>query len=236
MDTLGELMIAVYVFLAMINVWAAANRRRIVFCITKSMLMLVLIGVYAVNSSLVLPQVVVALFFAWLGDVLLLPSGDKRMGKGVEWGLDKVISPVTLGGLAFIICHILYIWTFCQVRYPHNEWQPYVIIMLVYIISGKLFYTAFIRDFSGLADFMKLGIGIYVFVLLMMSFSSTLLIGTHGTYAVFPFIGSLFFIFSDYLIAIGYKTKKTFIYHPWIMASYLISQILISAGLVLLGF
>lgn len=218
---LGGFLTALYVFLAIINVGAASIRKRIPFCITKSTLMLVLMAVYAANSSSLLLSVVLALFFAWSGDVLLLYRGSASLA----WG-----------GLAFMICHLLYIWTFWQIRYPHSQWQSYVIVALLYIFIGKLFYTSFIRNFYELTDILKLGIGLYLLIILMMSFSSLLILRANNICTFLPFMGSLLFIFSDYLLAIGSIIKNSLIYYPWAMASYLTAQLLIIGGLVLLGF
>ena len=221
MDMHGGFLTAIYVLLSMINVGAASHRKGILFCKTKSILMLVLMAVYAVNSSTLLLSVVLALLCAWLGDVLLLYRGNASL---------------TWGGLAFIFCHLLYIWTFWQISYPHSEWQSYVIVALLYIFVGKLFYTGFIRNFYELNDFLKCGIGLYLLIILMMSFSSSLIIRANNIYTFAPFIGSLLFLFSDYLLAIGYKMQNTFLYYPWAMASYLTAQLLIIGGLVLLEF
>ncbi|HWP95467.1 MAG TPA: lysoplasmalogenase [Syntrophomonadaceae bacterium] len=236
MDIPGEFMMAVYIFLSFINVWASSSDRKwIPFCITKPILMLVLIGVYVTNSSSVLLCVVLALFFAWLGDVLLL-DGVIRMGRNAKPGLNYAQSNLVLGGFAFIICHLFYIWTFNQIGSSQNEWPLYGIVMLVYMIVGKLFYDCYIRDFLDLDNFIKWGIGLYEFAILIMSSSSVLIIKGNELYTFVPFIGSLFFLLSDYLLALGYKMKNAFIYHPWVMASYLTAQFLIIAGLVLSGY
>lgn len=233
MDKLGELMILVYVVLTVINVGAAWKRKWIVFCITKPTLMLVLMGVYLAYSRSALIWVVLALLFAWLGDVFLL-SGDNRMEKEAAPALHKARNTFALGGFSFIMCHLIYIWTFFQISPPHFEWTL-AIVVLVYILIAYFFYASIIRDFSGLDKGMKAGMGFYALVILTMSFSSLQLIQINELYTFIPFLGSLLFLLSDYLLAIGYKMDNSIIYRPWVMGSYASAQFLIIVGLILLG-
>lgn len=224
-------MLFFYVISSLINIWSAFNRIEFLFVITKPLLMLSLLGVYITNSVVVLIQVVLALLFAWLGDMFLLYR-SKREKKGVS--PLQLSCLLTLAGIAFSSCHLLYVLTFILLRNPHNNGGTLSITGLVYIIIGIFLYISLIRGFSGLDVYLKIGLKIYTFFILMMSFSSTFIIDINQLYTLFPFIGSWLFIFSDYLLAYGYKHNSSSTYHPWVMLSYLTAQFLIIAGLLLL--
>lgn len=225
-------MIESYILLSIINIWAVFKRKRILFSITKPLLMLVLMGVYIVYSPVLQILVVYALAFAWIGDMFLL-SASKMVGEDIKQILIKSRYALASGVVAFIICHLFYIWTFFRLSIPDNNLIIYILIMLVYIIIGDLFYLTYVRDFAELDSASKVGIGIYVFVILLMSFSSLLIINITKIYTILPFMGSLLFILSDYLLAIGYKRNNSINHQPWVMASYLTAQFLIIAGLIL---
>lgn len=229
MDIPGGIMIITYILLSIINVWAAFTRNWIPFCVSKSMLMLVLIGVYIQKSIFVIPWVVLALLFAWFGDVLLL-RGDKS----ARISFYSTRYALTYGGFAFIISHLFYILTFCQLTTSLVAWKLSAVVSLVYILTGSLFYVHFVQNSFGLDRSTKIGIGVYIFALLMMSFSSTLIVNPHDSITYIPFVGSLFFMLSDFLLAIGCKTDHAFRYRPWAMASYLTAQFVIIWGLLLM--
>ncbi len=233
MDKPEDLMVAAYTLLSAVNVWSAFKRKWIPFCLTKPMLMLALMGVYAVSSASVSILVVIALFFAWLGDVLLLLT-NKRMGEGTRSALYQSRYSFVSGGIAFIICHICYIIAFDRLSNSYIVEAFYFPIIMVYVLIGILFWKSFIQGIL-VNKFIKLGTGVYVFIILMMSFSSTWLITPGKPISFFPLIGSLLFILSDYLLSIGFKTNNAFRYHPWAMISYLSGQFLIIIGLILLG-
>ena len=234
MDILSEFTVIAYVLLSAINVWAVFNQKWMLFSVTKPILMLVLLTVYLLNSSSVLISVIIALFFAWLGDLFLL-SRQQGVEKDAKKLFSSIKNTISIGGFAFVICHIFYILTFYHIGAFNFQWKLYVII-IIYVTIGMLFYAGYTRGFAGLNKFMKVGIGVYVFAILMMSFSSTLIVNPDNPNTLIPFIGSILFILSDSLLAISYKTKNTLIYHPWVMASYLTAQFLIIMGLLFLGF
>lgn len=221
MNMIGRILAVAYVILSLINVGAAHNREHLPFYITKCILMLVLMAVYVTTSSTVWLTIVFALFFAWAGDVLLLYRGNTSL---------------VPGGLAFIVCHILYSWSFWQIGYPAGHGQAYLIVALLFICICIWFSAKYIHRLYQLNDLQKYGIGLYLVVILFMSFSSLLILKPGYIYTFLPLIGSLLFIFSDYLLALGSIIKNTVIYYPWTMASYLTAQFLIVGGLILMGF
>lgn len=233
MDIIGGITIVGYVILALLNVGAAAQHRKALFSITKPLLMLVLVGLYLANSSSPHISVVLALFFAWWGDVSLM--GDiNSMKSGFSSVRRKARCRLAWGGLSFLLGHLFYIGTFFHLRNPHYEWLIYVLIFLAYIIIGILLNTVLIRDLPGLGKLMEFGAKVYAAVLLLMSFSSTLIISPPHLFTWLPFMGSLFFIMSDLLLADEHKSSRAINYRPWVMGTYTTAQFLIVIGLALL--
>lgn len=232
MDKSGDFIFITYVLLSVINVRAALHRKWLPFSLSKAILMPVLTGFYAVNSSARSMSVVLALFFAWSGDVLLLIP-NKKIVKNLRSAFHSGRNALVAGGIAFSTCHLCYIESFYRLRVPSGELIWYVPVMAIYMLLGIVFYTCLKQHLRGLNSLNQAGMGLYLLVLLMMSFSSTLLINPHYTVSFVPLVGSIFFVFSDYLLAVGYRTHRAFTYRPWAMASYVIAQFLIIAGIIL---
>jgi hypothetical protein len=225
--------IALYVFLSLLNVWAAGRQKKRLFYITKPLLIPVLIGVYVINSPLVLMGVMLALFFAWLGDIFLLYN----LAYNEDLNPHQIKSILVLGGTAFAGCHIAYTLTFLQIRSLSFAWPITVIFIILFTIYIRWFYKVGVCGYAELDPLFKIGIKLYIIIILMMSISSTLLIDADILPSFLPFVGSLLFIVSDSLLAAGYKNQnnRDVSYHPWVMAAYLSAQFFIIIGLVFLG-
>ncbi len=226
----GQFTTAIYVLLAIINVGSAFKGAMILFRATKPLLMLMLIGVYITNSESILLFIILALLCAWSGDVLLLGRSSSKPGDKInETGII-----IAGAGVAFILCHLLYIISFYQLGALDFKHYLPGILALVYLVIGTVLYTGLIRDFPHLNLYMKWGIVLYASIILLMSLSSIGLIDAGDWHTLLPFIGSWLFILSDYLLVLGYKINTT-IYQPWVMASYLTAQLLIVLGVAAIG-
>lgn len=225
MNLNGIALMNTYLLLAAINVWAAGNSKKYLFALTKSLLMPVLLGIYlAFSPGDVQKALILALLFAWAGDVLLLMTSDnKKIFPGQRFTNGKYA--LMAGGLAFMMCHCCYLWTFIHMGFANQQWQLY--LMLAYFLFGCWFYIDYVGDFYALEDYLKIGIAFYTLIILLMSCCSILIIREHQFYSWLPFTGTLLFICSDYLLAVGYKKGKSSIYQAWVMAFYLTAQFLI---------
>ena len=93
------LFLAVFLISTAIHLYGSLKQNKLVRNITKPFLLASLFGFYYFTADNVLPAILLALFFSWLGDVLLMPAG-------VKW--------FTAGGIAFMISHIFFIIGYCE--------------------------------------------------------------------------------------------------------------------------
>ncbi|MDH7447895.1 lysoplasmalogenase [Aquimarina sp. 2201CG14-23] len=156
---------------------------------------------------------VLALFFSLLGDILLL--------------FDKIHSLFFIGGLvSFLSAHVLYVLVFAKKRNPNKRNLIFLIITLCY---GVLLFF-YLKD--GLAELL-IPVIIYMIVILTMSNMSYLREGKVSVHSYqLVFVGSLFFMLSDSLLAINMFYKPLYLGNILIMSTYAIAQLLIVYGVL----
>ena len=154
-----------------------------------------------------------ALVFSLIGDILLM-------------FVDKSEHFFTLGLIAFLTAHVMYVLLFLKHRNKDNS--PYGFIVLLIIFATSLFY--FLKD--GLGE-MLIPVVVYMFVILSMATTAYLRknkvnILSYGL----VFLGALFFMISDSILALN-KFYQTI---PWsnisIMLTYTLAQYLIVIGIL----
>lgn len=123
--------------------------------ISKPSLMLLLLVYFAKNAkspSRLRSLVLSALFFSWLGDVLLL--------------LEKRFEPLfAFGLLAFLLAHILYILFFLELRKRNRINQKFNVFAFIAVsVYSTVFYIFLYPHLS----FLKLPVFIYVAVISLM--------------------------------------------------------------------
>ncbi|WP_298845914.1 lysoplasmalogenase [uncultured Clostridium sp.] len=185
---------------------------------TKSMLMPLLLIYYILSVAEVSKLIVMALLFGFMGDMFLMRS--------------KVKNNFMLGLGAFLIGHICYVLLFLHgISFARDVPVWFYIIIIIYVI----FACAVLKKLKNHLGDMKVPTYIYMAVILLMSFVSLTRIWVTGMNISFflPFIGSLLFICSDFMLAfytfIG-EFKNGSIY---IMLTYVLAQVLIVSGYLL---
>ncbi|MBS1573936.1 MAG: lysoplasmalogenase [Bacteroidetes bacterium] len=187
--------------------------------ITKPLLIILLAGYFIVstrrvNSSL-RKSVLLALFFSWAGDVLLMFVSDN--------------SNFFLAGLvSFLIAHIFYIIFFHSVRVQQDV-KPKAFLLIPVLV----YYVALITFLSPHLGDMKLPVRIYGVVICFM-----LMLALHMLYikskntGFLMLIGALLFVISDSVLAIN-KFYITFNGAGIIiMLTYSVAQLLITKGAI----
>jgi uncharacterized membrane protein YhhN len=184
---------------------------------TKPLLMPLLIFFYMFNASKTNYLLVVALTFGFLGDVFLLREANKTF---------------LLGGIkAFLMGHLFYIIAFI-VKSNFLKGVPlwFSILLLPYAGVGVIIAK---RLFSSMKS-MKLQAGIYMVVILAMSFTSLLTVFTASTVSfLLSFAGSLFFIVSDTMLAFDIFKVHEQKNHVYIMVTYILAQLLITLSFLI---
>lgn len=165
-------------------------------------------------------SVLVAFFFSWVGDNMLMFSGK-----------NELFFFAGVGG--FFIAQLTYIYIFT--KFSENGGKGY---LRKHLIVGILFlaYAAgiYILLSPGLEGVMKPVILIYALSLIGMSMMA---LNRHSrvnyTSFLMVFIGSVLFVISDSMIALDKFLVEFSLAGFWIMVTYISAQYLIMRGLIL---
>lgn len=196
---------------------ASTNTLQYVHFIAKPAIVISLIVVFLKTSQLLSKSIknltLLALIFSLLGDVLLM-------------FVDTSAHFFTLGLVAFLIAHIMYVLLFLKHR--NKTKSPFGFVALLLIYAASLFN--FLKD--GLGD-MLIPVALYILVILAMATSAYLRknkvnILSYGL----VFLGALCFMVSDSILALN----KFYEPIPWsnisIMTTYALAQYLIVLGIL----
>ncbi|MEA3460375.1 MAG: lysoplasmalogenase [Bacteroidota bacterium] len=174
---------------------------------------------YAKKSTFTIP-VLLAFFFSWVGDNLLMMSGK-----------NELFFFAGVGG--FFCAQVSYIYTFIKFSekggkgyLQKNSWLS--LFFLAYV-AGMLLLL-----FPGLDGMMKPIITIYALSLILMSMMALNRSGRVGVMSFkLVFIGSLLFLLSDSMIAFNKFHSEIPLAGFLIMVTYIAAQYLIMRGLIL---
>lgn len=153
--------------------------------------------------------VVVALFFSWLGDTLLLFQGEKPIF-------------FILGLVAFLLAHVAYIISFTRLKSTASAMGKPIIIVLFVVYSSILVFVLW----PGLGG-MKLPAILYGVILTTMG---TIGVIKNTTSCPLLTFGVLFFVASDSILAINKFLFEVPYNGVLIMSTYILAQWLIVEG------
>ena len=183
---------------------------------SKTLIIPALMG-YVWNSYSPTKLYLMALFFSWLGDLFLIPSGTAFFITGIA---------------AFWITQLLY----CRLILKHlegNLWEQLKkkkALLPVLLLSGYLI-TMLVLMFPRLGV-LEIPVTFYAFTLCTTGFLGVLTAIEKGIKsALFLALGCMLFVISDSMIAFDafYFSEK--IFGPWVMATYIPAQFLIATFL-----
>jgi len=182
--------------------------------ILKSCLVPFILAVYIFGPNVILPTIVLALVFAWLGDVLLI----------------KINNPIffRFGLASFLIGHIFYIITMFTHAMPLNI--PVLIISVIVAVCYGFFAFKMVKP----SPEMKIPVIAYETIILIMVISALqLFLAQGGLFGTLVFAGSLCFLASDTMLAlVTFRKKPLYVY---VMITYIAAQLLIALGFCLVG-
>lgn len=206
--------LAAYVFVGLVNVIGVFAHVPLLTNLTKPLLMPLLFGYLVValrglNHPLVV-WVKRALIFSWIGDLLLMVSGEAFFDLGL------------MAFLAVQICYIIGFRPHAKLGPLHS--RPW--LALPYIAYGVILLSLLIGDLGPLL----IPVVVYAVALVTMAILAS---------GVSPFtgIGGILFLLSDSLIALTELTDQLGAgAADWIMPTYVAGQLLIVQGVLhLLG-
>lgn len=208
------LVVTVFVIVFAVNIWANQYKKTIVNIITKPLLVPLIILFYSISAEKINWLIVTALFFGFCGDVLLL------------WHEKQIF--FIAGLIAFLAGHILYTTVFLLSTSFFKIVPAWFFLCCIPYLAYGLFMIGKLAPYLGS---MKIPVMIYMSAILMMSFSSLCRVwrGVDRPFW-FPFLGSLFFIVSDSILAVQAFIAKEKNYDAINMLTYISAQVFIVLG------
>jgi uncharacterized membrane protein YhhN len=182
--------------------------------ILKGCLMPLVLAVYITGAKTILLTIILALVFAWLGDILLVKISNLLCFR--------------LGLASFLIGHIFYIISMFKFVQQLN-----VLALIISVIAAAYFGIVIFKYIQPSND-MKIPVIAYETIILIMAiFALQLFLAKGGLFGSFVLAGSICFVASDTMLAIETFRKKP-LYVP-VMITYIAAQLLITLGFCLVG-
>ena len=218
---LSKIMLGLYLLFSAVHLyhsWKDDPKRKI----TKPFLLIFLILYYVFSPDRINIPLLLALFTSWLGDFLLIPKGNK-------WFI--------CGGISFIFCHLFFIAVYyVRISFTGIPWLLVIPAAILYFGIGLKIILS-IKDNTP-----KAMLPLMYFYLLCNStmnvFSLMQLITLKSKGALTAFIGALLFYFSDcVLFLVRYHKNRDLIFkkHFTVMLAYLLGELMITVGILMMG-
>ena len=210
--------LSIFIIITGIHLYASLKQNKPLRDKTKPFILLSLMGFYCYSVDTIVYSVLLALFFSWLGDILLIP-------KGIKW--------FTAGGVSFLIGHIFFIISYA--RFVNYEAVGKVLIILLPI----LFITTSMMVFKWLKPYLPKVIFYPMFIYLitnglMNCFAWFRALSLSGIASFITAFGALLFYVSDCsLFFVRFKKDSILKTHFLVMLTYSIGELLIILGLIM---
>ena len=189
---------------------------------TKGFLLPLILLYYLASVESYSWLLVLALITSWLGDVLLIPKGNK-------W--------FAAGGISFLISHVLFIFCYADItlRLKNVLWYIVVPVAAVYFTVAALVIKSII---AGIPKIMKIPMfGYLIGNSLMNIFALMQLISNPCAGSAVAYIGAVLFFASDCsLFLVKYHKNRDLIFkrHFTVMLTYILGELLITQGIIML--
>lgn len=199
-----------------IDLYLIGNKQEKKRYFTKPLIVPGIILIYLLFAHQYNKFLLLALLFSFFGDLLLLFSENKLFFR--------------LGLFAFLSSHIFYIYTFVE-NISFNRISSFWLLLV--LVPYCIYAWEIFRDLRPYLGHYSIPVILYIVTIIGMSYASLFRFWTsQGISFWFPFIGSLFFIISDTLLAtrnFKYGQKKGWVS---VMATYILAQLLIVFGFI----
>ena len=188
---------------------------------TKPFLLILLLLYYLFAAPKVSVFLVLALLTSWLGDVLLIPKGNK-------W--------FTLGGIAFMFSHLFFVLVYSSRITLSRVNLPLILLLAALYFGISLFIIRKIRDNTPKAMVAPM----YFYLICnstMNIFAMMQLMSRPSLAAAVAYVGAVLFFISDCsLFLVRYYKKPEIIFkkHFTVMLTYLLGELLIVVGMLML--
>jgi uncharacterized membrane protein YhhN len=214
--------ISLYLFIiaSLGEILSEVNRLQYLHQVCKPLIMVTL-GIYYLSRAEYRSAVVgLAIFFSLAGDVLLMFEGENP-------------SFFILGLAAFLIAHISYILAYRQHQDESLENSLKGVQKIRFSFPIVLAGTGLIVVLYPSLGSLKIPVVMYALILIVMVLNSVFRYGRTSDVSFWlVFVGSIFFMFSDSVLAINKFFRPVAAAGVWIMGTYILAQVLIIQGLL----
>ena len=218
MKEMKYLGIILFVLSTAVHLYASLRQDKPLRNRSKPFILIGLLVYYCFGTDRIALTVVLALFFSWIGDLLLIP-------KGVKW--------FTAGGISFMVSHFFFILSYA-------EYVSFAKIPVYWIVLPTLlFFVLVARVFSRLRAYLPKALyyPMYLYLLIngaMNCFALFRLLSQMTPGSVVTVIGALLFFISDAtLFFVRFKKDGRIKTHFWVMLTYSVGEFLIVLGLIM---
>lgn len=222
MSKFFSILLFFYIVISLIHLYSCHYKVNIVRKVTKLFLMptLGLLYYFGTSKEKFSKNVLLGIFFGFLGDALLL--------------VDDPFSPLFVPGIvSFFIGHILYLVSFLR-ETGFNNYKKHFIFLT--FISGIFFYIEkfafqYLKDGFAKGDVMIPCVS-YLTLLMLLNITSGFYSYTYfNKYSLLTFIGSFIFFISDFILVRKMFYEDNKYYQVSLMTTYILAQSLICYGL-----
>jgi len=231
MKPLPKILLIIFSILVAINLYAEWSDWKQLIFFSKPLLLTTLSLYFFLatqkNPSTFRNLILVGLIFSIAGDIFLMfVENDPESQQYFLFGL-----------ASFLITHICYLFAFIKFPSEQKGWltkRPWVVILFIVFLIGNMMFL-----WSDIPDPMRLPVLIYSITIVSMTMTCLNLANKIPS-VLFKilFIGVLFFVLSDNIIALNkFKSNQLSIPYPrlLIMSFYLLGQYLICTSCVRLN-
>lgn len=211
---INMVLLCIFVYASVGNLMAWSYNKPMWVLLTKPLLMPVLAIYYVLNCVTVEYILVFALLFAFLGDFFLI------------WPQKKIF--FMAGLMFFLIMQLLYI-IFITTKQVTSEMfsLPVMLSALGFLIVGIFIYLNLYKFLKE----MKIPVLVYMLVILTIGYLCFVnMLGNLNRFNLLEFLGALFFIVSDTILAFDSFKKPVKMANLWIMSTYINAQLFLFAG------
>lgn len=215
---MDKIALAAFFIVTSVHLYASIRSDKVLRARTKPFILLSLLAYYCFSAEPVLVTVVLALIFSWLGDVLLIPHGNK-------W--------FTAGGISFMISHFFFMLTYAGMTdFTKISRVPMIVLPVCFIISSAIIFK-YLRPHLPKALFWPM----LLYLIInggMNCFAWFRSLSSPGVAAAITAVGALLFYISDTsLFFVRFNKDSRLKTHFLVMLTYSLGEFLIVLGLIL---
>lgn len=188
---------------------------------SKPFLLILILLYYIFSTDKYSAYLIAALATSWLGDVLLIPSGNK-------WFFT--------GGISFFVAHILFINVYSEnVDFAKVNWFVIIPVAIVYCLVAAFIIKA-VKDST--PKMMLAPLYLYLIANSIMNIFALMQLFTNPCAgSVIAYVGAVSFFASDCsLFLVRYHKNKDLVFkkHFTVMLTYILGEFLITQGILML--